>query len=459
VRRWLGVAVAVAFAIGAAAAWAEERASSGLAAEAASLLREYVQIDTTNPPGNELAAARFWQERFQAEGFEARVFESAPGRGGVWTRLAGRSKDGALLLLHHLDVVPARAEEWRHPPFAGVEENGFLYGRGALDAKGLGTVQALALLTLRRRGIVPPRDVVFLATPDEETGGQLGAGWFVERELTQLGPIAFVLNEGGHIRPAPNGKLAFEVAVAEKAPLWVRLSATGKAGHGSVPPPETAVTRLAQALARVHGWQRPWRVADPVQEYFAALAPLQVGPQQQAFANLRASLQDPGFRQQFFLDPTQAALVHDTCTPTVLAAGQKTNVIPATALAELDCRLLPGSDADKFLAELRELVADLGVQVEVVLRFAPSASPSNTALFRAVQLVAEREGAVVVPSVLAGFTDSHYFREHGIPSYGFAPFVLTEEERRTVHGANERIHADNLAAGTERLIALIQALE
>lgn len=436
------------------------RAEEGeLEHRAVQLLQDYLRIDTTNPPGHELPAARFWYDRFRAAGIEAHLFETAPGRGGVWARLQGRQRGEALLLLHHLDVVTAEAQPWEHPPFAGVVQAGFVHGRGALDAKGLGTVQGLALLTLQERGIVPARDVIFLATPDEEAGGRLGAGWFVEQRLAELGPIAFVLNEGGHIRPAPNGQLAFEVAIGEKAPFWVRLTAVGKAGHGSVPPEETAVTRLVQALDRLQRWERPLRVTDPVQDYFSSLAPLQLGPHQTAFADLRRALQDASFRTQFLADPTQHALVRDTCTPTVLRASQKTNVIPAEASAEIDCRLLPHTNSEDFLRALSERVSDLGVRVEVLLQFAPSQSSRETALFRALKKLAQRERGVVVPSILTGFTDSHYFREKGIPSYGFAPFVLTDAERRTVHGANERISTDNLRQGTERLVALIEMIE
>lgn len=454
--RWLGWAlVALWVAANPPARGQDEE----LERQAVELLQQYLRIDTTNPPGNERPAAQFWYDRFRAAGLEAHLFESAPGRGGVWARLAGHQRGEAVVLLHHLDVVPADPEQWEHPPFAGVEKGGFVYGRGALDAKGLGTVQALALLTLHRRGIVPPRDVIFLATPDEEMGGRLGAGWFVEQRLQELGPIAGVLNEGGHIRPAPNGKLAFEVAVGEKAPLWVRLVASGKAGHGSVPPQETAVTRLLQALVRLQEWERPLHVTDEVQAYFAALAPLQLGPQQAAFADLRRALEDAPFRAEFTADPTQHALVRDTCTPTVLRASQKTNVIPAEASAEIDCRLLPGTDSEAFLRALSERVADLGVRVEVLLHFAPSRSPTGTVLFRAFDKLAQREQGVVVPSVLAGFTDSHYFREKGIPAYGFAPFVLTDAERRTMHGTNERISRANLRQGAERMMALIQAMD
>ncbi len=427
--------------------------------EAVELLRDYLRIDTTNPPGNELAAARFWEAKFKAEGLSPRVFETAANRGGVWVRLRGGGRGGALMLLHHLDVVPANPSEWHYPPYAGEEHHGYIYGRGAVDAKGLGVVQALAVLLLRRSGVVPPRDVLFVATPDEEAGGRAGAGWFVEHVLPGLGQVDFVLNEGGHIRPTPSGKLAFEVAVAEKTPLWLRLTSHGKAGHGSVPPAESAVTKLIQALARLQSQPRAPRVTDEVQRYFAALAALQVGEQTAHFADLRTALAEQKFRETFLLEPRQAALVQDTIAITVLQAGSKTNVIPARAFAELDCRLLPGTDPLAFVQRLLEVIGDATIRVETLLQFPPSASPTNTPLYAAIERLAEGENARVVPSVLTGFTDSHYFRERGIPSYGFAPFVLSESDLQGMHGADERLSRTNLREGTRRLMELIRTLE
>jgi len=426
--------------------------------EAATLLSESLRIDTSNPPGEELAAAHFWERVFRAAKLEPHVFETAPGRGGVWVRLPGRTKKGALLLLHHLDVVPARPEEWKHPPFGGVQENGYVYGRGAVDAKGLGVVQALAVLLLHRHGAQPARDVVFVATPDEEAGGKLGAGWFVEKLLPQLGPVAFVLNEGGHIRATPSAELAFEVAVAEKTPVCFRFTLHGYPGHGSTPPAETAVTKLVRALARIVAAAPEVRVTEEVQRYFAALAPFQVGEQAKHFVDLRAALQNEPFRQQFLLEPRQSALVQDTLAVTVIHAGQKTNVIPASETAELDCRLLPGSDPESFVRRVVELVGDPTIQVETLLHFPPSASPTDTVLYQTIEALARKEKGRAVPAVLTGFTDSHYFRERGIPSYGFAPFVLTESDLQGMHGVDERISRANLREGTRRLVELIREL-
>lgn len=455
---WLGLVVFAA-ALWRAAAEAAEPDWTAVEREGVELLREYLRIDTTNPPGNELAAARFWEAKFKAAGLAPTVFETGTNRGGIWVRLRGRGPGGALVLLHHLDVVPANPSEWKYPPYAGEEQNGYVYGRGAVDAKGLGVVQALAVLLLHRHGILPSRDVIFVATPDEEAGGRLGAGWFVERVLPALGRVDFVLNEGGHIRPMPSGQLAFEVAVAEKTPLWLRLTSRGKAGHGSVPPAETAVTKLVQALARVQALPRVPRVTDEVQRYFAALATMQVGDQAARFADLRRALSEPSFREKFLLEPRQAALVHDTIAVTVLQAGSKTNVIPGVAVAELDCRLLPGTDPMAFMQQLIDAIGDASIQVETLLQFPPSASPTDTPLYAAIAKLAEREKARVVPSVLTGFTDSHYFRERGIPSYGFAPFVLTEPELQGMHGVDERLSRTNVREGTRRLVELIRVLE
>ena len=427
--------------------------------EAADLLSRFIQIDTTNPPGNETAAATFLAERFRSAGIDAEVFEAAPGRGSIVARLKGKGGARPVILLNHLDVVPAVASEWKTPPFAGTLQDGYVAGRGAIDCKGVGTVDALALLLLKRNGPRLRRDVIFLGTADEETGGTLGAGWMVANHFDKFGDAEFVLNEGGHIHAMPNGTRAYEVAVSEKTPCWLRLTATGKAGHGSAPPRETAVTALIRALYRLHTYQPSVRVTPEVQAYFGALAPLQVGVQRAHFADLRTALASDSFRQEFLADGHNAALVRNTLTPTVLMASQKTNVIPRSATAELDCRLLPDENPRAFLQSVTELIDDPGIRIEVMLNFPPSASPTDTRLFTAIAAAAERDHSVVLPSVLTGFTDSHYFRDKGVVSYGFVPFAMTDDATLGEHGLNERLSTANLRDGTRRLLELLQVLD
>jgi len=443
----------------AASAWGTEIDWGRVEHEAASLLSEYIRIDTTNPPGNEASAAEFLAARLRAEGLEVRLFESQPGRASVLGRLQGRVAGASVVLLNHLDVVVADADGWAHPPFDGVITGGYVHGRGALDCKGPAVIQLMALITMKRAGIVPSRDVLFLGTADEEAGGKLGAGWFVEHEMDALGHAEFVLTEGGAIRQRADDKAVFEVAVAEKAPLWLRLTTRGQPGHGSTPRGESAVARLVRALERVRQFHPQVRVVPEVEAYYRGLAALQAGVMRDRYRDIGAALEDPRFREAFLREPRDAALVRNTISMTVLHGSEKTNVVPAEASAELDCRLLPGEDPQGFIRRLKDSVGDDEVQFEVLLNFPASSSPTRTALYRAIESVAAAEGAPVVPTVLRGFTDSHYFREHGLVSYGFIPVVLSEEEERGEHGVNERISIANLREGTRRLVGMLGALD
>jgi acetylornithine deacetylase/succinyl-diaminopimelate desuccinylase-like protein len=430
-----------------------------VAGQAASLLSRYIQIDTTNPPGNETTAARFLARVLEAEGLRVEVDGAEPTRGNVYTRRPGTGDGSAVVLLHHMDVVPAEEAEWTVPPFAGARRGGFLYGRGSLDCKGTGIAQLMALLLLHRRGETLAHDVVFLGTADEETGGSLGAGWVVRERRRWLDGAAMLLNEGGHIHAA-EGPPVFHVSVAEKAPCWLRLRARGAGGHGSTPPGETAVTRLLAALERVRTHRTPVRVVPAVAEYFAAIAPSRREPERSRFLDLDAALADPAFRREFESDPYHHALVHNTITPTVLVGAQKTNVIPAVATADLDCRLLPGEDPDEFVATIRALIDDPDVEIERLLSFAASSSASSGPLIEAIRRVADRElpGSILVPSVTAGFTDSHYFRDLGIPSYGFVPFAQPPEERLRIHGVDERLSVEVLGRAIRFFYELLREL-
>src|SRR5208282_4943610 len=248
----------------------------------------------------------------------------------------------ALLLLSHMDVVPP-VGDWKVPPFSGQVKDGEIWGRGSIDDKGAGVIFLMAMLAIKRAGILLDRDIVFVATGDEEEGGKNGAGWFVDHQQSVYSDVGYVLNEGGGIIPEPNSnKVYYSVSVTEKTPLWIRITATGAAGHASDPPAETAVTRLVQALRSLIEYRSPIRVIGPVEDEYHAKAELSHGPKQ--WFDLASSLKDPAYQRQFLEDPTRNADVRDTITPTVLQASSKTNVISATASAEIDCRLLPGSD-------------------------------------------------------------------------------------------------------------------
>jgi acetylornithine deacetylase/succinyl-diaminopimelate desuccinylase-like protein len=431
-----------------------------LGEETADLLAELVQVDTQNPPGNETPAARVLARKLEADGVASEIFESSPQRGNLYARLPGSGVGRPIVLLAHLDVVPADPRGWRVPPLSGVRKDGYLWGRGTLDAKGVAAVQAMTVIALKRSGRPLPRDVILLATADEETGGHAGAGWVTAQRPDLVRDAEYLLTEGDHVHVRPRGRKVVQVAVAEKTPCWVKLVAHGEAGHGSAPARATAVTRLVHALERVSRIETEIRVVDPVADYFAAIAPLEGGPLRPRLENLRQALADPAFREEFTRNPHQNALVRNTITPTVLEGSVKTNVIPGEASAHLDCRLLPGDRPEDFLALLRSAIGDDGVQIEPLLSFPASSSDSRSPLVTALRRVADTEldGAPVIPSVITGFTDSHYFRELGIASYGFVPFVLTEADQKTVHGIDERVSLENLRDGVRRLLSLLRAL-
>jgi acetylornithine deacetylase/succinyl-diaminopimelate desuccinylase-like protein len=429
-----------------------------LTQEATELLSNYIRINTTDPPGNELPAARMLRAKFLADGIPATIWESSPGRAILAARLHGMGRHNkSIILLSHMDVVPANPKEWQVPPFSGTVKNGEIWGRGALDDKGPGVVELMAMLAIKRMGVLLDRDVVFLATAGEEVGGAPGAGWVIDHKPDLYADAGYLLNEGGGILVQKSGKL-YTVSVTEKTPLWLRLTAVGPAGHAAVPPAQTAVTRLVAAIDRLDTFRTPIRVINPVRDYFHSLALLGDAPDQ--FADLAAALRnDPAFARNFVTVPGQNAQVRDTITPTVLHGSDKTNTIPAVAYAEVDCRLLPGTDEKEFLATLHKVIADKSIKIDVLLNFPPASSSQKSLLMNAIRIVAQRfDKATIVPRLLDGFTDSHYFRQKGVVAYGFIPLEITPAEMHEVHGINERIAVKNLTGGIERMVDLLEIL-
>jgi len=434
---------------------------------AAEILSRAIQLRTVNPPGDEAPLAAYLAGRLAEAGLEAQLIETPPGsssvgRAALWGRLRGSGRRPAVVLLSHLDVVPADPQGWSHDPFAGLRRDGYVIGRGAQDAKGVAVVQLLALIELARRDPPLERDVILLATPDEETGGRDGAGWLVRERPDLLGGARYLLTEGGGVLSLPGGRPVWHVAVTEKSPCWLRVVAVGPPGHSSVPPRGAAVPRLLDALDRVRTLEPQVRVVPAVERMFAALAPAAPAEDRGPFSSLGASLRsDPAFRARFLAEPAYAALVSDTLSITVLEGGPRTNVLPSVATADLDARLLPGGRCDALAATLQARVAQSGARIETLLSIDSLASPADTPLYRAIEASAARlePDALVVPRVVTGFTDAHWFREAGMIAYGFVPRWHRVGEPRGVHGPNERISLDNLERGVEALVEILTQLD
>ena len=440
-------------------------ANSGAAADGdassqvAENLSGYLKVDTVNPPGNESRGVAYLAGILDAHGIPYSTGESAPGRGNLWARLAGGDKPG-LVLLHHIDVVPADLPYWDFDPLSGEIRDGYIYGRGALDTKGLGIVQLEAFIALKESGAALNRDVWLVATADEEAGGAFGAGWMIENHPEVFDNVGFLLNEGGAVQQFGD-QFAVMVEATQKVPLWLRLKAVGRPGHGSAPQVETSVTRLVRAAHRVAETRFEPRVVPTVEAMFQGLAPLQDGPLVQAFADPRNAVQDDEFMLSLQLsNPALNALFRNTCSLTRLEGSAKINVVPSEAYAELDCRLLPDQNPEAFLRDLNTIISDPGVTIERIMGFAPAVSSTDTELFEVIQATSEEffPGSRVIPSVSGGFTDSHFFRDLGIVSYGYAPFVLQATERRGIHGNNERVSVENVERGTRVMTDLLRRL-
>lgn len=429
----------------------------GVKEEAAELLRGYLRINTVNPPGNEMEAARYLERVLRKEGVEVKIYEPAPQRGNLVAVCRGGNGGRPLILLHHMDVVPVEQGAWEVDPFGGIVKDGYIYGRGAIDMKGQGAAALMALLLLKRYKIPLKRDVVFLATADEEVGGRLGTSWMLQ-EVPLLREADCVLNEGGFVLLKGDGALDhYEVATAQKVVAQFAVKAKGRGGHGSVPHPDSAAARLIRALDRLIAWEPPIEVIPLVKTYFANLAKVRGEPR---YADIEAALADPAFAKELVANPQYNAMVRNTLTPTILKAGQKINVIPSEAEAAFDCRLLPGTNVDGFFTRLKEVIGDEGIEVIPLMDFlgeCPPPSPVDHELYRAIERVAQRKdpGGAVTPFLITGATDSRFFRQIGVPCYDFSPFRLRQEEALLIHGANERLSIDNLAFACEFLFEII----
>ena len=427
--------------------------------DTSSLLRDYVRLDTTNPPGNEALGAAFFAEIFAAHGIEHEVIEVAPGRANIWARLPG-GEQPALLLLHHMDVVPADPSRWQHPPFAGLIDDVYLHGRGTLDSKSLGIFQLQAMLALKAQNKALNRDLIFLATADEEAGGQYGVGWLLDKRPELFERIGAVLNEGGR-GDVRDGKLTFGIEVTQKLPLWLRINASGVSGHGAMPRVYSASQQLIRGLAKLEQFQFPAQLLPGVKSYFNKLAADFPAPWSKRLSNVEALVSSPQQMAELReFDHRLHAQLRSTCAITRLQAGDKINVVAPEAWAEIDCRLLPNHKPQQALQSITKALDDEGLTITPLLSFEPGISGQDNFLYRAIEgnLRQQFPAATIVPRMAAGFTDSHFFREKGIPAYGFIPHILDAEQAGGIHGDNEKISLENIRFGSEFMRSLIEKI-
>lgn len=416
------------------------------AGEVVELCRDLLRIDTSNygstddGPG-ERKAAEHVAALLDEVGIESRLYESERGRTSVVAQWGGSSGDG--LLLHgHLDVVPAAAEDWQVDPFSGEVQDGYLWGRGAVDMKDFDATLLSVVRARQQAGAVPTRPITLCFTADEEAGGHLGAQVLVEQHADELAHCTEAVGEVGGFSATVRGRRIYLIEAAEKGMAWMRLTARGRAGHGSMINADNAVTSLSAAVARIGAHEWPVRLTPAMQTLLAAvgeLAGTEATPE-----NAEALVSEFGGAARMM-----GAVIRNTCNPTMLGAGYKVNVIPTEATAHVDGRFLPGFD-DEFFDTIAALVGD-DISVEYVSNQPAWETPYDGALVDAMtrSILAEDEEAIVAPYLMSGGTDAKHFRKLGMRSYGFAPLRLPAELDFTAlfHGVDERVPVDALEFG------------
>jgi acetylornithine deacetylase/succinyl-diaminopimelate desuccinylase-like protein len=425
---------------------------------AVDLMQQYLRINTSNPPGNEIQAARFLKKVFDQYGIENEIFEYKPGRANIIARIKGNGSKRPIILLSHTDVVTAEPASWEVDPFAGVIKNDSIYGRGALDMKGEGLLHLMTMILIKREGPPLSRDVIFLGTADEEVDDE-GSLWMIANKADLFKNAEYLLTEGGDNLLEEGAVKIVGVDVAEKAPFWLRLTATGLPGHGSRPVADSATNRLIRAMNSILDWETPVKLLPAVEQFFKDIAPLQREPLRSQFANIRESLKDPAFVKALTGQRDFNFLVRNTISITMLSGSKQTNVIPNAATCNLDVRLLPGESPDEFLKALNAVIADPSIKVENVNRFKPpNSSPINTELFALIARKTKENypSAVVTTKMLSGYTESQLYRQLGIAAYGWVPFYTTPEEDEGVHGNNERVSVKNVRQGTREFYEVVR---
>ena len=424
------------------------------------MIQDFLRINTTNPPGNEEYAVLFLEDALKRAGIDSWIHKAAPKRANLMSKIKGRENGKPVILLSHIDVVPAREEEWTVHPFGGELKDGYVYGRGAIDMKTQAICQLLAFIDLAKKGITPKRDVIYLATCDEEVGGSLGVEYTLEK-VPELRDASFVLSEGGFFMLEDDGSVHAQISVTEKKLSQFILRAKGTGGHGSIPHGDNANEKIVAASNRILSFKWPLKTTAVSSAYLnGVLGGRKINGK--IFLSLKEAMSDSQWKKYLEGNPMYNAVLRNTVTLTILKGGEKVNVIPAESEACFDSRLLPTESHGKFFRKIKKLA---GKDVEIERIGAgindPVFSGYNTVYFRGISNCIRSmkgDGFPVLPFIMTGATDLRYFRNLGIPSYGFFPVTLTREEHMRMHGKDERISLKNIDEGLEGCKRIIKFL-
>ncbi len=433
-----------------------------LQGEALSWLQGLLRIDTSNPPGNELVAAKYIADILQKNGIPSETFQSAPGRGILVARLSAAAvpdPSRALLLMAHLDVVGVDKSKWSIDPFGGIVKDGNIYGRGVLDDKGPLVANLAAFIALKRSGARLTRDVIFLAESDEEAGAEYGMKFAVEQHWDKIA-CGYAINEGGET-VMKDGKVWYVgIQAAEKVATNINVIATGTAGHASMPTKNNAVVHLSAAMAKLGAWEAPVQFTAVTRGYFEGLAAIEDAETAKWMQSLESS--DRGDHAARYLsnqNPFWNAMLRDTVTPTMLQAGIRANVIPSEARGVINVRQIPGNQINDLLATLTKVVADPQIRFEVQPGYreaSPNSSLNSDFYAAIVKATAESfPGANAIPMMSPWATDSDRLRLRSVQAYGVIPFPLEESGYARMHSDDEQIPVDSFNKGIAFLYTIV----
>lgn len=431
-----------------------------MTATPAELLKQLIRFNTSNPPGNEAACINYLKTVLDDAGIETQIIAKDPSRPNLIARLKGNGSTAPLLLQGHVDVVTTEGQDWTHPPFKAVEQDGYIWGRGALDMKSGITMMLFSLLKLKAQNTTPNADLIFCAMSDEEAGSKVGAKYLVENHPEHFTNIKHALGEFGGFSSYLGGKKFYLIQVAEKLACDLRLSLKGPAGHGSQPIKQTAMTKLAQTLNKLERNQPPIRISPTTRHMIKAMSQASTGINK-IILNLMLEpyLSDTLMtllpEQLYALNP----MLRNTISPTRLRASQEINVIPAEVTLDLDGRMLPGVTPEQMVQDVQNIVGK-NATLEVLHYDKPApAEPDMSQFDLLANTLKELDPiGIPIPYLQPGVTDGRYFAQLGIQSYGFTPMNLPKDFNfsKTIHAANERIPLEALEFGVEAMLRVVQ---
>jgi acetylornithine deacetylase/succinyl-diaminopimelate desuccinylase-like protein len=422
------------------------------------LLVDLIRANTSSPPGNEGRVAELLAPRFRALGFDVKILRTPDtSKAIVVARLKGDGSKRPVLLAAHADVVGVEREKWSVDPFAGLIKDGHVYGRGAIDFKGGMAVFARAAMMLAERKVPLARDVIFVAEADEEGGGAYSTSWLAREHWADI-DAEFALNEGGWIMKGDDGRVRYvSISTADKSTLPLTVTALGTSTHSSMPRPDNAIFALARALAKLSAYETPLEITPAQRQFLTALSRTSAPPTSDYFRDLIGS--DPKRARHadsiISRDPLMHSLIRNTIAPVIIQGGFRNNVIPGSASATINLRLIPGSDLEAFVATLRRVIADSTIELKTSSAVYTQTPPSseNTDLYRALAHAAHAQfpGAEVTPYLFQAGTDAGAWRSRGVPVYGIYPYPIDADELTRMHGNDEKVSIASLTQGTEMI--------